>query len=77
MNKPDTKMRACRGGCGQRYWCEKAGDCPDCRARSAAVAALRLHAKRPPECAAYVASQEQRIAELAERAAAGRPLFAA
>jgi hypothetical protein len=39
VNKPDTKMRACKRGCGRRYWCEKAGTCPECKAVLAEIAA--------------------------------------
>jgi hypothetical protein len=37
--KPDTKFRACRLGCGERYWCERQGTCPTCKAILASIAA--------------------------------------
>ncbi len=57
-DKPDTKFRACRKGCGERFWAERPGTCPACKAILAEIAAdnqehRRRQASRPRVGAAY------------------------
>ncbi len=37
--KPDTRFRACKKGCGERFWCEKPGTCPTCKVVLSQIAA--------------------------------------
>jgi hypothetical protein len=77
-DKPNTKFRACKMGCGERFWTHKPGNCQTCRARMTRVGRLNLHVARGTrDVPEYDAAHEERIARLAERAAQGLPLFAA
>lgn len=44
--KPNTKFRACKLGCGVRFWCERPGTCPGCKAALAKIAADQRIARK-------------------------------
>jgi hypothetical protein len=78
-DKPNTRFISCKCGCGERFWGEKPGLAPECKARRKAVASLRLHVIgcHPEDVPEYDAAHEERIRRLEQRAEQGLPLFAA